>query len=411
MSCEMETHSYINRIISTLDNLPITFFSVDKDSKVLFCNKRQAKIIGLSSIEQLIHKNIFDVGKMLGWSDEMTQQVRQNDLAVMQDGETKISEETVLLDNEYKVFLGIKSPWIDENNQVVGIIGIGIDITAEKKIKHEQQMKAAFFKERAEHLRVLAGNLVHNLRTPLAGVRVGLDIINDSFDELLHAYQMAVSNNLVKPMKAQKLNYLKNLVIAGQQNIDSASQYIDTMLNTLYQERLDIESYNYHSIAPLIDDCLKHYPFNSDNKNIINADLEHTFEFWGNAIYFKAMFNNLLKNALYYIEQNKKGEIYIWLKQSKDINQLYFKDTAKGISPQIISRIFDSYYTTSPVGTGLGLAFCQAVMESFRGSIEVKSAEGCHATFILNFPRKVESVDKMRDLDLSKKRKQLIESG
>jgi len=96
---------------------------------------------------------------------------------------------------------------------------------------------------------------------------------------------------------------------------------------------------------------------------------------------------NLLKNALYYIEAANKGEIYIRAEKTPDANILHFKDTGKGMASSMMPYVFERFYSKTQHGTGIGLAFCKSVIESFGGKISCESVEGEHTTFILEFPK------------------------
>src|SRR5207245_5436371 len=63
-------------------------------------------------------------------------------------------------------------------------------------------------------------------------------------------------------------------------------------------------------------------------------------------------------------------------------------DTGPGIPPAIQARIFEPFFTTKPVGvgTGLGLALCQGIIEGNGGSIRFESPPGCGATFSVTVP-------------------------
>ncbi|MFA6147057.1 MAG: ATP-binding protein [bacterium] len=63
-------------------------------------------------------------------------------------------------------------------------------------------------------------------------------------------------------------------------------------------------------------------------------------------------------------------------------------DTGPGISPNLVKRIFEPFYTTKEIGqgTGLGLSICKKIMEEHRGSIRVSAAPGGGATFGLFLP-------------------------
>ena len=97
---------------------------------------------------------------------------------------------------------------------------------------------------------------------------------------------------------------------------------------------------------------------------------------------------NLLKNAFYFIDKAGKGEIYIWAEINKNKSLLHFKDTAQGIEPEVLPKIFNQFFTyETNRGTGIGLSFCKIVMQSHHGNIECYSKFGEFTEFVLSFPK------------------------
>ncbi len=68
--------------------------------------------------------------------------------------------------------------------------------------------------------------------------------------------------------------------------------------------------------------------------------------------------------------------------------KLSVKDTGRGMSPEVMARIYDPYFTTKGVGcgTGLGLAVVHGVLKSHGGSIVCTSSPGKGATFDIYLP-------------------------
>lgn len=68
--------------------------------------------------------------------------------------------------------------------------------------------------------------------------------------------------------------------------------------------------------------------------------------------------------------------------------RLTVRDTGTGMSPEVIARIFEPYFTTKPrgQGTGLGLAIIHGIITDHGGTIAVDSRPGAGAAFTLQLP-------------------------
>ena len=67
-------------------------------------------------------------------------------------------------------------------------------------------------------------------------------------------------------------------------------------------------------------------------------------------------------------------------------NKVFFKDTGKGISAEILPRIFDRFFSKTLHGAGVGLTFCRMVTQSLGGKITCSSIENEYTLFTLFFP-------------------------
>ncbi len=98
------------------------------------------------------------------------------------------------------------------------------------------------------------------------------------------------------------------------------------------------------------------------------------------------VFMNLLVNASHAIET--KGTITIATGSQNDEVWVKISDTGCGISKENLSRIFDAFFTTKPVGkgTGLGLSLSYSIVKRHHGRIEVDSEVGKGTSFTVHLP-------------------------
>lgn len=164
-----------------------------------------------------------------------------------------------------------------------------------------------------------------------------------------------------------------------------AFSFIDIMLMSLREDFKDAAIEDC-SIKKCIEEALTEYPFGGDDRSMVMIQCNSDFEFKGNPLFIKHVFFNLLKNSIYYVKAANKGDITIRTYTVDGINTLSFKDTGTGIAPDILPHVFDKFFSRTKYGTGVGLAFCKAVMKGLGGDIICTSQYGEYTEFILTFP-------------------------
>jgi signal transduction histidine kinase len=99
------------------------------------------------------------------------------------------------------------------------------------------------------------------------------------------------------------------------------------------------------------------------------------------------VFNNLIKNALQSIPDEKEGVIKIELTKDDDNYTISVSDNGTGIPEADYNRIFVPNFTTKSKGMGLGLAMTKNIVENSSGKIWFESNVGLGSTFYVRLPR------------------------
>ena len=98
------------------------------------------------------------------------------------------------------------------------------------------------------------------------------------------------------------------------------------------------------------------------------------------------VFMNLLTNAVQAVEG--QGEIRLRTYAKNGSVFVEVSDSGPGIAPELVERVFEPFFTTKAVGkgTGLGLAIAHSLVARNGGDIQLQSALGHGATFLVRLP-------------------------
>lgn len=360
--------------------MPSNVYWMNREGIYLGCNDNEAKAIGLPTRHDIVGKRNIDIPGFL--IPEALDPVNKE---VMEHGKTIVLEEPALLpDASTAIFLSSKVPLYNDSGEVNGMVGISIDITEKKRADAE----LAETKHRLEGMTLVSATIAHELRTPLLAVTMAAESIKNYLPDLIEAYKEASEAKL--PVNYIRPSHLK-LLSSAYDDILAETKYSNTIINMLLtnvdQQSIKSSELKKCSIVYCVDEAIRRYPFQSDESSLVHWDAKNDFTFMGQEILTIHLLFNLLKNAIYYIRVAHKGDIHIWLENTSQNTRLHFRDTGKGIAADDLPKIFDLFFTKTYHGSGVGLAFCKMVMQSYGGNIECESLEGEFTEFILNFPK------------------------
>lgn len=131
-----------------LNTIPVSVFWKDRGSVYLGCNQRFAEDAGLGDIGAIIGLRDED----LPWQPSQSSAFRADDLAVMTSGMPKLAyEETLQISAQKQLIIQTnKLPLRDEENQVIGVLGAYVDVTATKAISDALRASEEKFRQLIE---------------------------------------------------------------------------------------------------------------------------------------------------------------------------------------------------------------------------------------------------------------------
>jgi signal transduction histidine kinase len=116
----------------------------------------------------------------------------------------------------------------------------------------------------------------------------------------------------------------------------------------------------------------------------LHLEMEEQLLIQGNESELSKVWSNLIANALY--EMNYSGNLWIEGKKDGENVILTFTNDGPPIPENALSRLFEPFYTTKPIGegSGMGLSIVHNIVVSMNGSIKVET--GRLTTFTVTLP-------------------------
>ncbi len=125
----------------------------------------------------------------------------------------------------------------------------------------------------------------------------------------------------------------------------------------------------------------------------IKVDLPEDLQLRGQKTQITHVFINLLSNAGKALIQSEDDDrpkvIRVTGKEDSESITVVFSDTGCGMGAEVKSRVFEPFFTTRDVGSGMGmgLSICHTIIENHGGKIRVESTENEGSTFTIEFPK------------------------
>ena len=234
-----------------------------------------------------------------------------------------------------------------------------------ERVAHERQARHV---EKLVALGTLAAGIAHELNNPIGIILSRIELMLMEVEEQPHTAE-AITDLQVLHRHAQRLTRIAQGLLSFGQQRQRAPQPVD--------------------LSEIVDDTLTLAGKELSREGIhvrtrLDANLPRML---GDQTALEQVLLNLLLNARDAMPTGGTVEI----ETSTDLVQprtirLVVSDTGQGMSPEILAKLSEPFFTTTPSGSGLGLSVSYTIIREHGGTVDVRSEPGRGTTFTLRFP-------------------------
>ncbi|WP_428832401.1 vancomycin resistance histidine kinase VanS [Caldifermentibacillus hisashii] len=233
----------------------------------------------------------------------------------------------------------------------------------------EKQKKAALDAEQRKNDLVVY--LAHDIKTPLTSVIGYLSLLDEAPDMPPEQKSKYVGITLEKAYRLEELiNEFFEITRFNLQTIVLNKEKINLLF--MLQQMAD-----------------EFYPMLAPQGKQISVNVPDGLTLWGDADKLARVFNNILKNAIAYSDENSVIDISAWQQDENIV--ITFMNQGNPIPQTKIDTIFEKFYrldaarSSKTGGAGLGLAIAQEIVTAHDGTISVESNPE-NTTFTVKLP-------------------------
>ena len=230
-----------------------------------------------------------------------------------------------------------------------------------QNVKHFCEKQAT---TRLQTLGQLAAVIAHKIKNDISPISLYTgDLIDETSPEDPHYFNLTQIKEKVRKITSE----IDNLLIASEKKIPEKEFFdINDLIYQIEQEIVsDLKAKNIELEKKI-------------NPNIPEIKLDPD--------QIRMVLSNLAYNSIEAMPDG--GKITVSISKAKNAVLLVWKDTGKGISPDVGEKVFQPFWTTKNKGFGLGLFLSKSIIEEHSGSISLDPTSKKGAKFKIKFPIK-----------------------
>lgn len=340
------------RFQALLDHSPSAIFLKDTEGRFVFANKEFARR-GRTRVEDVVGKTDYDFV-----DDETARRLEAVDRDILETRQIRQTEIAMMTLDGPRTIMSMKFPILDENGTLIGIGGIGTDITEHEQAKVAAQKLQA---DLAQVLRLgtvgeIASGLAHEINQPLTAV---MNYAVGMLRRLRSGGVQPEDTIRVFEIIAEQARRAGDIVRRMRQFVRREGPgFSEANINRAIREAIDLVTAEASALHVAVEFDL------DESLPPILAD----------AVQVQQAILNLARNALDAMTGESAAalprRLTLRTRQTEaGMIEVTVADTGPGIPERIRSRVLDPFFSTRKGAMGMGLPICRTIVTAHGGTL------------------------------------------
>lgn len=357
-SIEAERQKYS----SIIANMNLGLLEVNTEDEILMVNQSFQDLSGYTE-QELIGKK----GKEMLLTNDAREKLAQENKNRLEGLSNSYEVQGRTKKGALRHWLISGAPNYNLNGQVVGSIGIHLDITELKSLEIQKENLLKKLEKSNDELQEYAHVVSHDLKSPLRSINALVNWIKEDNNESLTEETQT------------HLDLIETTLEKMEQLISDVLEYSSVGADNSVSEEVNLNEV-LTDIKTLLH-CPAHINLEINAKlPIITAD----------KVKIQQLFQNLISNAIRYCDKDQ-GLITVDFIEDASFYTFSIKDNGIGISKKYHQKIFQIFQSlnTHKESTGIGLSIVKKIVDLYKGEIWLDSEEGVGTTFYFTLPKTI----------------------
>ncbi|WP_375240874.1 PAS domain S-box protein [Polaribacter sp.] len=357
LSLEAQKAKYSNIIA----NMNLGLIEINTDNEILMVNQSFVDMSGYSKEELIGQKgNIYF--PLTDVDTEKLKEKRNKRLKGESDSyELKVKTKS----GETRHWLVSGAPNYNLSGEIVGSIGINLDITEFKKLELQKEKILKELEKRNEELHEYAHIVSHDLKSPLRSI------------DALVSWIKTDNEGKFDEMTLENFNLINTTLETMEKLISNVLEYSSAGSNTSSLDDVDLN-------VTLSD--LKSFLYVPENISINVVNTLPVIK--GDKTKFQQLFQNFISNAIKFCDK-EVGLVEVGYEDKNTFHQFFIRDNGIGIEKKYHEKIFQVFHSLNKRkdSTGIGLSIVKKIIDLHEGDIWLESEPNVGTTFFFTLKK------------------------